>query len=172
VHAAPDIVVNAKLLTGGLLPLSTTAASQAIFDAFLADDKAGALLHGHSYTAHALGCALGVQALHTLQAAPKLPLGDSVWDAEVVKRISEAERVQGVVALGTVLAVTLRDQEGGGYSSLAAEEVKVRLLDAEGGGIIHSRVLGNVIYFMTGLKTKPEAIRDVEQKLLHTLEVS
>ena len=49
-NATPDIVVNAKLLTGGLVPLCTTAASQAIFDAFLSDSKADALLHGHSYT--------------------------------------------------------------------------------------------------------------------------
>jgi dethiobiotin synthetase/adenosylmethionine--8-amino-7-oxononanoate aminotransferase len=52
----PDISVHAKLLTGGLLPLSITAASQSMFAAFLGDAKSDALLHGHSYTAHPIGC--------------------------------------------------------------------------------------------------------------------
>ncbi|KAF1362755.1 PLP-dependent transferase [Lizonia empirigonia] len=51
----PDISVHAKLLTGGLLPLSITAASDSIFQAFWGDEKSEALLHDHSYTAHPIG---------------------------------------------------------------------------------------------------------------------
>lgn len=102
---------------------------------------------------------------------PKLPLGGSVWDADAISRISNLPNVDGVIALGTVLAITLKDAAGGGYTSSAAEGVKQKLLaDADGGNKIHSRVLGNVIYFMTGLKTKPEVIRDVEAQLFKALE--
>jgi bifunctional dethiobiotin synthetase / adenosylmethionine---8-amino-7-oxononanoate aminotransferase len=170
VHANPDIVVNAKLLTGGLLPLCTTTASNSVFEAFVGDDKATALLHGHSYTAHAVGCSVGVEALKSLKMAPKLAVGDSVWDPHVVKEISGMESVEGVVALGTVLAVTMKDGSGGGYASSAAEGVKRKLLDGGDGLLVHSRVLGNVIYFITGLKTKPEGVRDVEKKLVKTLK--
>ncbi|KAF4636227.1 hypothetical protein G7Y89_g1880 [Cudoniella acicularis] len=52
----PDISVHAKLLTGGLVPLCTTLASASIFEAFLGNEKRDALLHGHSYTAHPVGC--------------------------------------------------------------------------------------------------------------------
>ena len=53
---APDIACYAKLLTAGVVPLSVTLASDAVFAAFEGDSKAEALLHGHSYTAHPAGC--------------------------------------------------------------------------------------------------------------------
>ncbi|GAM83296.1 hypothetical protein ANO11243_012830 [Dothideomycetidae sp. 11243] len=61
VHA--DVSVYAKLLTGGLLPLAATVASKGIYNAFLSKDKADALLHGHSYTAHAMGCSVACSSI-------------------------------------------------------------------------------------------------------------
>lgn len=62
----PDISVHAKLLTGGLVPLCTTLASDSIYDAFIGSEKRDALLHGHSYTAHAVGCHVANTSLNTL----------------------------------------------------------------------------------------------------------
>ncbi len=53
----PDIVTLSKALTGGVAPLSATIARKHVFDAFLSDDPAHALMHGPTYMAHALGCA-------------------------------------------------------------------------------------------------------------------
>jgi dethiobiotin synthetase/adenosylmethionine--8-amino-7-oxononanoate aminotransferase len=64
----PDISVLAKILTAGTVPLSVTLASSSIFRAFLADNKADALLHGHSYTAHPIGCAVANTALDLIHA--------------------------------------------------------------------------------------------------------
>jgi dethiobiotin synthetase/adenosylmethionine--8-amino-7-oxononanoate aminotransferase len=63
----PDISVHAKLLTGGLVPLSVTLASESIFRAFESDDKSDALLHGHSYTAHAVGCQVALESIREMQ---------------------------------------------------------------------------------------------------------
>jgi dethiobiotin synthetase/adenosylmethionine--8-amino-7-oxononanoate aminotransferase len=52
----PDISVHAKLLTGGLVPLAVTLASEDIYHTFKGDEKAGMLLQGSSYTAHPVGC--------------------------------------------------------------------------------------------------------------------
>ncbi|PBP18714.1 hypothetical protein BUE80_DR010329 [Diplocarpon rosae] len=62
----PDISVHAKLLTGGLIPLCTTLASESIYDAFLGAEKRDALLHGHSYTAHPVGCHVANNSLKTM----------------------------------------------------------------------------------------------------------
>ncbi|KAK4969317.1 hypothetical protein LTR66_011686 [Elasticomyces elasticus] len=67
VNASPDISVHAKLLTGGLLPLCTTVASETIFGAYLSPEKSDALLHGHSYTAHPIGCEVAKTSLNTMQ---------------------------------------------------------------------------------------------------------
>ena len=76
----------AKLLTGGTLPLAVTLATQDVFEvgrrrglrpprphvplskggvwqAFRGDTKSHALLHGHSYTAHPIGCSVAIASL-------------------------------------------------------------------------------------------------------------
>lgn len=72
----PDISVHAKLLTGGLIPLCVTLASEDIFKAFLSASKSDALLHGHSYTAHAVGCNVAVTSLQTMMKMEK----DGCWN--------------------------------------------------------------------------------------------
>jgi dethiobiotin synthetase/adenosylmethionine--8-amino-7-oxononanoate aminotransferase len=67
--ANPDIAVYAKLLTGGLVPLSATLATADIFEAFLDERKSRALLHGHSYTAYPVGCAVANKSLELLEDA-------------------------------------------------------------------------------------------------------
>ncbi|KAL9048816.1 MAG: hypothetical protein Q9162_007529 [Coniocarpon cinnabarinum] len=77
IHVHPDISVHAKLLTGGLLPLAVTIASESIFEAALSPSKADALLHGHSYTAHPVGCAVANESLEQLLALDE----GGAWDS-------------------------------------------------------------------------------------------
>lgn len=139
----PDIVVNAKLLTGGLLPLCTTSASQPIFDAFLGEEKSDCLLHGHSYTAHPIGCNVAVESLKTMEKldrdgewnafkqswasssvasnatidsprqAKREPIW-SMWSSDFVKDVSNSPPVDHVLAIGSVLAIALKDAHGSG----------------------------------------------------------
>jgi dethiobiotin synthetase/adenosylmethionine--8-amino-7-oxononanoate aminotransferase len=66
IRTYPDISVHAKLLTGGLVPLAATLASESIFEAFVGAETRDALLHGHSYTAHAVGCEVARRAVGML----------------------------------------------------------------------------------------------------------
>lgn len=186
----PDIVVNAKLLTGGLLPLCTTTASESIFEAFLSDDKTDALLHGHSYTAHPMGCSVANESLRTLidldqggswenfkndwgtrAASSELPHAWSMWSSSFVSSVSYKHQVDNVFALGSVLAITLKDPAGSGYASTAATGLRDKLLAGADGAdsLIHSRVLGNVLYLMTALTTPGETIAGVEERVLEVL---
>ena len=126
----PDIAVYAKALTGGLVPLAVTLASNPVFEAFLTNQKADALLHGHSYTAHAVGCEV---ANETLTLMEKVSLSDdwtlskarwaerggshspvwSLWDPEFVNAISNLSQVREVMTLGSVLSIRVRDRAGG-----------------------------------------------------------
>ena len=58
-NVIPDFVCLGKALTGGTLPLAATVAQDHIFDAFLDDDPAKALMHGPTYMGNALACAAG-----------------------------------------------------------------------------------------------------------------
>lgn len=189
-NTTPDIVVNAKLLTGGLVPLCTTAASQSIFDAFLSDNKSDALLHGHSYTAHAVGCNVASTSLTTMQnleageawtlfrkswnAEAGIDTGKqhawSMWSKDFVEAISYKGPIDHVFALGNVLAIAYKDAGGSGYTSSASLGLHKKLLEKKDGWAIHNRVLGNVIYFMTSQTSRPEQIKQVEERILESIE--
>jgi len=127
--ATPDIAVYAKILTGGLLPLSATLASSSIFGAFLSDRKVDALLHGHSYTANPIGCAVALKALQMIEdadakdawAAPRADWGVgasgrwSFWRSQFVDAVSRVPGVKGAMAMGTVLSIELEDSNAGEY---------------------------------------------------------
>ncbi|VUC24536.1 unnamed protein product [Clonostachys rosea] len=189
----PDIAVNAKLLTGGLLPLCVTLASESIFNTFESDDKSDALLHGHSYTAHAIGCQVALESLDELQAmdtqgdwnwarnsnwketaashdSATTPEVWSVWSREFVTEVSQkTDQVSGIWALGSVLAISMRDADGAGYKSKAAAKLQATLKQAEPWSM-HTRVLGNVFYIMASQKTSQEAVEEMQERLLHGLE--
>lgn len=62
----PDIAVYSKILSAGTVPLSVTLARRTIFETFLAPSTPRALLHGHSYTAHPIGCSVALTGLRLL----------------------------------------------------------------------------------------------------------
>ncbi|KAJ7472139.1 PLP-dependent transferase [Mycena latifolia] len=193
---APDISVHAKILTGGLVPLAATLASDAIFRAFYSTEKAEALLHGHSYTAHALGCEVANETLRLVEqecqseawaaaqarweVAPGTP-GTvwSLWDPEFVQTVSRMDAVAEVMVLGTVLSIKVKDSEGG-YVSQSAQNLfqSLKITEPESATSdfpqfsMHFRTLGNVAYFMTSLNTAPETIRSVEDKIWRALQES
>ena len=155
--ADADISVHAKLLTGGVVPLCTTLASESIFNAFASDDKTDALLHGHSYTAHAVGCQVALESLRQLQAIDKSeqwdwarkPYGSyasqeqlkhegsnssheldapwSIWSPSFVDWVSRRANVAGVWTLGSVLSIHMNAGDGAGYKSTAAVKIRDEL---------------------------------------------
>ncbi|CAK1359101.1 Bifunctional dethiobiotin synthetase/7,8-diamino-pelargonic acid aminotransferase, mitochondrial [Cercospora beticola] len=186
----PDIVVNAKLLTGGLLPLCTTTASNAIFEAFLSNDKTDALLHGHSYTAHPVGCAVANESLRTFDNLESSGAWDtfkqdwtspssassnaatwSMWSQSFINTASHKNSVDHVFALGSVVAICLKDPSGGGYASTAATGLRDQLLEIPGadGSVMHSRVMGNVLYLMAALTTTEATLKSIEERVLSAL---
>ncbi|KAH8825137.1 PLP-dependent transferase [Flagelloscypha sp. PMI_526] len=172
----PDISVNAKILTGGLLPMSVTLANEKIFEAFKSDKKADALLHGHSYTGNPIGCEVANETMKLIEreiqtnkdweTAKSQWNGSteteregvwSLWDVEFVKALSELPVVEEVMALGTVLAFKI---SGDGSAELSP------------GGMpfsVHYRTLGDVAYFVTSLNTRSEVIRELEEKIWNAL---
>ncbi len=59
----PDLICLSKGITGGYLPLSCVLVTDAVFDAFYADDVARGFLHSHSYTGNALACRAALAVL-------------------------------------------------------------------------------------------------------------
>jgi dethiobiotin synthetase/adenosylmethionine--8-amino-7-oxononanoate aminotransferase len=107
-----------------------TLTSKSIFEAFLSDKKGDALLHGHSYTAHAVGCEVANEALALMEnislsddwisakASWAKPDGSespmwSLWDPNFITAISNLPNVEETMTLGSVLSIRVRDPTGG-----------------------------------------------------------
>jgi bifunctional dethiobiotin synthetase / adenosylmethionine---8-amino-7-oxononanoate aminotransferase len=188
------------------VPLCTTLASDNIYEAFLGSEKRDALLHGHSYTAHAVGCHVANTSINTMldmdragqwqgykddwveSTSSSVSSEDglvvwSVWSRDFIQRVSKRRDVESVVALGSVLAISLHDRERGelpsvsspagadrvGYNSSAAAGLLKKLLEGSEDFKVHSRVLGNVFYLMAGQMSKRKTLLSIEHLLLDVL---
>ena len=152
-HVTPDILCLSKALTAGYLPLGVTAATDAIYDAFLSTDRSQTFFHGHSYTANPLACAVAIASL------------DLFHENDVLARVGRLEQQLrgGLESLRSRTCVgDVRVIGGVGVVELAGDngylaDVGTRLGAAflERGLLL--RPLGNIVYFMP-----PYAITDAE----------
>lgn len=157
--AYPDVSVYAKVLTGGLVPLAVTLASEDVFRAFEGTSKASALLHGHSYSAYPVGCEVANAALDLYERLVRGEVwnaaraawgaaavggkaegnGDtdmtavwSVWSPQFIDVLSKLDVIDQAMTLGTVLAFKLKGEEIG-YQSHSAQATLKALGDAISG---------------------------------------
>jgi len=68
----PDIITLSKALTGGTMALSAAIARTHIFEAFLSENPAHALMHGPTYMANPLACAAANASLDLFETEPRL----------------------------------------------------------------------------------------------------
>lgn len=143
-QTTPDIICFAKGLTGGFLPLAVTACHERIYQAFLSDSIATALIHGHSYTANPLGCAAALASLRLLQSPEtqaQLAMIERVHQQELPRLLSTAA-VTKMRYCGTIAAFDLIVEAE--YGSEIGRKLHAHFL--EKGLLI--RPLGNTIYFL------------------------
>uniref|UniRef100_K3YL59 Bifunctional dethiobiotin synthetase/7,8-diamino-pelargonic acid aminotransferase, mitochondrial n=1 Tax=Setaria italica TaxID=4555 RepID=K3YL59_SETIT len=170
----PDIACYAKLMTGGIVPLAATLATEEVFESFKSDSKLTALLHGHSYTAHAMGCMAALKAIQWYRdpsTNSNLDLDHmklkELWDGALVKQLSSLPNVKRVVSLGTLCAIELKAEgSDAGYASLYASSLVQQLRREDD---IYIRPLGNVIYLMCGPCTPRDSCSRQLHKVLRRL---
>lgn len=167
----PDIACYAKLLTGGVVPMAATLASEEVFDTFYADSKGDALLHGHSFTAYPIGCAAAVTALDMYQILDNARncTNDATcvyWDVDALTELSTRPYIERTFAIGTVACVELASKSAG-YASTEASEL-IRILRANG---VYARSLGNVLYMMCSPLTTRKDCSKYLSTLISQLEI-
>lgn len=134
---APDIMTLGKALTGGITPLAATIASERIYSAFHDDDPDKALMHGPTYTGHAVGCAVANASLDLFEAEPRLEQVRALeCDMRADLAVLEGHgRVKDVRVCGAVAAVELA-------SEFDIHQARQWFIDHG----VFIRPIGNVIY--------------------------
>lgn len=137
----PDLICLSKGITGGLLPLGATAATEEIFAAFTSEDRRKTFFHGHSYTANPIACAAALASLSLFDAASDA--ARARIEATQASQLAALRGVPGVRAtrqIGTIAAVELEAPSG--YLSDIGRELAAFSLQQ---GVL-LRPLGNVAY--------------------------
>jgi len=156
-NVRPDIICLSKGLTGGVLPLGLTVATNAIFDAFLSDERAKAFLHGHSFTGNPLACAAACASIDLFEQAATWENIKSIETRNLnfLKKIEKHPSIDNARVYGTILAFDLKTDGPVGYFSMIRDEAYAFFLK---NGLL-LRPLGNVLFI-----NPPYCLREEEQK--------
>jgi len=144
INASPDIVCLSKGLTGGVMSLGLTVATEEIYNAFLAPEKTKALLHGHSYTGNPLACAVACANLDLIEKPLFFENINRITaqHAQFALRLKSHEQLKEVRQLGTIIALEIRLGEDSSYFAPLRDKAYAYFL--ENGLLI--RPLGNIIF--------------------------
>lgn len=117
--AKPDIVCLSKGLTGGVLPLGLTVATEAIYEAFLHPEKTKALLHGHSYTGNPLACAAANASLDLFEDYRTWENVERIekHHQEFAERLAQLPGIEAIAQCGTIIRFAVSTGEGATYFS-------------------------------------------------------
>jgi adenosylmethionine-8-amino-7-oxononanoate aminotransferase len=146
----PDLLCLGKGITGGYLPMSATAASQRVFDAFLGEDLGPrTLYHGHSYGGNALAAAVALRHLELLEA----------WDVLANVRERSAQ-LQGLLGPRSPRVCGLM----AGFDVASGTEARRVCATAVRRGVL-LRSLGEVVTIVPPLTTTAEEIERIVDAL-------
>jgi adenosylmethionine-8-amino-7-oxononanoate aminotransferase len=158
-NVRPDLICLSKGITGGVLPLGATVATEAIFEAFSSSDRRKTFFHGHSYTANPIACAAALASLALFDEACE-GARQRIADCHTrhLAALRDVPGVQAVRQIGTVAAVELEAPSG--YLSDIGRELAAFSLQQ---GVL-IRPLGNVAYCLP-----PYCTRDDELDRVYTV---
>jgi beta-alanine--pyruvate transaminase len=127
----PDMIVFAKAVTNGVVPMGGTIVQQGIYDALMrGPEQAIELFHGYTYSGHPLACAVALATLDVLEkeglVARSAELAGVLEGA--MHSLREEPHVIDIRNFGLAAAVELRARDG--QPGARAREVFERGIDA------------------------------------------
>lgn len=165
----PDIMCFSKGLTGGTMALGITTCTQAIYNAFLSDDKLKTLFHGHSFTANPIACAAALASMdlfllpETMENIQRIEARHSRFGL----KIGHHPKVKEVRQTGTIIALEWETGGQTSYFSNLRDKLYLHFLAA---GII-LRPLGNVLYILPPYCTTNEQLDYIYSQIEAALDI-
>ncbi|RUZ74239.1 adenosylmethionine--8-amino-7-oxononanoate transaminase [Mesorhizobium sp. M7A.F.Ca.US.006.01.1.1] len=142
---SPDILCTSKGLTGGVIPLAATLATDAIFQAHYSTDRKKTFFHSSSYTANPMACAAALANVEIWRDEPvaERVAALSAMQAAALQRFRDNPYLADCRATGTIVALDLRTGSAGYLAEIGP---KLRAFFLERGLLV--RPLGNVLYLL------------------------
>jgi len=142
---APDLMCLSKGLTGGFLPMGATLASDEIYQAFYARDRARMFFHSTSFTGNAIACAAAVANLEVFERERVAAHIEAIakHHRTALELLRGKPHIAGIRQCGTIAAIELTAGDSG---YLAALGPKLNRFYLERDVLLRS--LGNVVYVL------------------------
>jgi len=172
---APDFMCLSKGLTAGMMPLSATLCTKAVYDAFYDDYATQKMFtHGHSFTGNPIAAAVALESLAIFEDERVM---ERVAEAsghlsDTVRRLAEWDGVAHIRSLGMVAAFDLLRSRKDGLRFDPAERIGFRAYKEGLREGLVLRPLGDTLYFWLPLCTTPKQIDDIvarTERVLHRL---
>ncbi|QDH15219.1 adenosylmethionine--8-amino-7-oxononanoate transaminase [Oecophyllibacter saccharovorans] len=157
----PDIIALSKALTGGMLPLAATVARRGIFDAFLSEAPEAALMHGPTFMANPLACAVANASLDLFAREPRLEQVAAI-SKQLREELAPCRTLPGVRdvrVMGAIGVVELEKLDN-------APELGRRFMQ-EG---VWIRPFRNIVYLTPAFTITPEQLRKLTAGLYRVLK--
>lgn len=142
---SPDLMALSKGLTGGFLPMGLTLASEDIYKAFYAPDRARTFFHSTSFTGNPIACAAANASLDIWEEEPVQARIDAITaqHQNAAVRFQNDPHVRDVRVRGSILAMDLIDPGAGYLSGLSP-----LLYDFYLENNVLLRPIGNCVYIL------------------------
>ena len=166
---APDIMALAKGINSGYVPLGATLLSQRVARAYAQPDRAAPLMHGYTYSGHALACAAANANLQIVQDAdlPGQAARVGAYLNEQLLTLMRYPHVGDVRGLGLMAAVELvADRHSKAPLAAPAAYVQTLVAQARAAGAL-IRVQGNRVILSPPLVFTPEHVDEAMAALHH-----
>jgi adenosylmethionine-8-amino-7-oxononanoate aminotransferase len=157
----PDIICLSKGLTGGTMPLSITACSAKVYEAFVEEDLLKTFFHGHSYTANPIACAAALASLDLLLKPECLHQIEEIHQQHLGFRQQLQQSnypIRNLRVLGTILAFEI-DKGQDEYLNNISKVVTQKAIEKN----VYLRPLGNTLYLMPPYCITKEELSTVYQ---------
>lgn len=164
----PDLVCMSKGVTGGVMPVGLTVATQEIFDAFLSEETTKALLHGHSFTGNPLSCAAICASLDLFEQKETQDAIEMISKSHqnFIDKHKENPIFRKVKSLGTILSMEIETgKESSYFTSIRTEAYNFFLENA-----LLIRPLGNVIFINPPYCITQDELNYAYEKVMEFLE--
>lgn len=142
----PDIVCLSKGLTGGTMPLSITACSAKVYEAFVQDELLKTFFHGHSYTANPIACAAALASLDLLLKPECMhQIGNINRQHRLfLNKLQQSNYpVRNLRVLGTIIAFEIDRGKDEYLNNISSTITKKAMAQS-----VYLRPLGNTLYLM------------------------
>ncbi len=145
IGVTPDLICLSKGLTAGYMPMAVTVATDRIFNEFLDEGFGKAFIHGHTFTANPLACAVALKSLELFEEEKTLKkiAHIELRHGEQLEKLKAHPLAFKARVMGTALAFNLSENKAG-YKTGGGEFLRDWYFNHG----LNIRPLGDAIYLM------------------------